>query len=163
MEENTSQHSDVPDVVRAADVVEKAGAEALGRLAGVQTCTGDINKETLDEWGVEVLCPCDAASVGELAKGKEASECEGDVEQDAQPGHVGAVESWVPGEDDTADAEAGGQAHVCPARDGFAVEGGVLSGHDGCCDEERDAGVVDASEALEKCLMGDGVHGVPDS
>lgn len=152
----------MPDIVAAAHIVEPARTKALRDLARIQTGAGHVHDQALGDGCVEVLCPFDAARVCELAEWQEASECEGDIEEDASPCHICAVEGWVPGEQDAADAEEGGDEHVCPPAHWLAVEGCVLGRHDASGDQQADAGVVDASEALEKCLVRDGVHGVPD-
>jgi hypothetical protein len=162
VENNAAQDCYVPDIMAAADIVKPAGAEALGHFACVQACARHIDGQTLGDGCVKVLRPLDAARVRELAERQEARQGEGDVEQDACPGHVCAVEGGVPGEQDAADAQEGRDEHVCPSRDGLAVEGGVLGGHDASGNEQADACVVDAGEAFEQRLVRDGVHRVPD-
>jgi len=76
VEDDTSQHSHVPDIMRAADVIEEAGEKALRRLARVETRTGDVDEKALGDGRVKVLCPLDTAGVGELAKGEETGEGE---------------------------------------------------------------------------------------
>lgn len=68
----------------------------------------------------------------------------------------------MPGEENATDAEEGGDEHVSPPAHWLAVESRVLGRHDAGCDQEADTSVIDAGKALEKCLMRDGVHGVPD-
>ena len=57
----------MPDVVGAAYVIEEARKEAFGRLARIQQCTGNVHEQTLSDGRVEVLCPCDATGIRELA------------------------------------------------------------------------------------------------
>lgn len=96
-----------------------------------------------------------------MEHGGEPCSGEGDVKGDARPVHVGAVESRVPGEDDTRNAEGGGHDDVGPAADGLAVKGGVLSRHDAGCDQEADPRVINACKALHEGLFGNAAHGVP--
>lgn len=87
---------------------------------------------------------------------------ESDVERDPVDAHVGLVEDWSPGEDNARNPEGEGYRHVEGAGDGLVIEGAVFSGDDGGGDEEGDAGIVDAGEALHEGLLGDGRHCVPD-
>lgn len=112
VEDNTPQYSNVPDVVAAAEVVEDAGAPALGALGGVQHGSGDVHDEALGDGRVKVQRPLRAASVGELEEWDEACQREGAVERNAHPGHVGAVEGRLPRQDDTANAQGGREYHV---------------------------------------------------
>jgi hypothetical protein len=162
VEHDPAQDSDMPDIMAAAHVVEPPGAKALGDFTRIQERARHVHDQALSNRRVEVLRPRDAARVRELAERQEARERERAVEQDAEPGHVCAVEGRVPRQEHAADAEGGGDEHVGPPADGLAVEGGVLGRHDAGGDEEADARVVDAGEALEQRLVADGVHGVPD-
>lgn len=97
MEDNTPQHSKMPDIVRATDVIKQAWEEPLRRLASVQTSARNVHEQALRDGCVKVLSPRYAARVCELAKGQETREGKRAVEDDAEPGHVCAVEGRVPG------------------------------------------------------------------
>ena len=161
VKQNPAQHRDMPNIVTSANVVECAREPPLRDTRGVDDRTGDIDTHALRDGGVEVETPLGAPCHVELDDGREARGGEGDVEGDAGPGHVCAVEGRVPGEDGAEDPQDGGQGHVDGAGDGFAVEGGPLRGQDTGRDEKGDACVVDTGEALEQGLVGDAVHGVP--
>ena len=161
MKQYTPQDGQMPDVMAPTNIIEPTRTPALWDLRGVDESTDEVDSDALHDRGVEVIRPFGAATDVELDDGCEAGRAEGDVEGDAGPVHVGAVEGRVPRQDDAADAEGGGADNVCPAADGFAVEGGVFCGHDGSGDEEGDTGVVDAGEAFHQVLLGDAVHCVP--
>lgn len=158
--DNSPQHSNMPDVVACAKVVEASWHPALGDLTRVNDSTRKIHKHTLRDGSVEVRRPLEAVLPDELARGQEACHGEGHVEQDAHPGEVFAVEGRVPGEIDAADAEDGGKSHVGHLRDGLAVERCVFDRHDGGTDEQRDTRVVDAGVAGEQAAVGNAVHRV---
>ena len=143
-------------------IIKPARTPSLGDLARIHQRSNQIHRDTLHDRGIEFPRPGAPARDVKLEHGREARRAERDVEGDARPGHVGTVEGRVPGQEDAAEAEGGGGGEVDPAGEGLAVEGGVLCGHDGRGDEEGDAGVIDAGEALHEGLISDGVHGVPE-
>ena len=151
----------MPEVMTRPEIVKEARPPSLRDLRGVHQRAEEVYGNALHDRSVELPRPSRPPDQAELEDRGEAGQGQGHVEGDAQPGEVGAVEGRVPREDDAADAEEGGEGHVGPAGDGPAVEGGVFGGHDGGGNEERDAGVVDAGEALEEGLVRDGVHGMP--
>lgn len=69
----------------------------------------------------------------------------------------------MPRKDDSTNAQECGQHDVRPPADGFAIERGILGGHDGGGNEEGDSGVIDASEAFHKSLLGDAAHCMPEA
>lgn len=162
MEQNASQHGDVPQIVASAKVVKHAWAPPFGDLAGVDQGADNVDGYAFSDGRVKLPDKVAAAGQGELHDGKKAGRAEPDEEGHARPGHFGAVEGWVPREDDAADAENGREDHVDPAAHGLAVKGGVLGGHDGGGNQQRDARVVDAGKSGDEMDVGDGVHGVPD-
>ena len=153
MEENAAQHSNVPDVVAASDVVKSTRQPALGDLGAVENSATEVDQHGLCDRSIEVRRCRPAALHGELNNWEEAGEGEEDVESYAHPGHIGAVEHGVPGKYGARDAENECQGQIDRAADGLAVEGCVFCGHDGGGYEERDAGVVDAGEAFKKSLV----------
>ena len=161
MKQYTAQDGKVPDIMAPAKVIEPAGHELLWHLERVNDGTDHINGHALHDRSIKVVGPRGAAGQVELHEGREARGAQGDVEGDAGPGHVGAVEEGVPGDDGSAQAEDGGGDDVDPAAQRLAVKGRVFGRDDGGGDEEGDARVVDAGETLEECLVGDAVHCVP--
>lgn len=97
----------------------------------------------------------------ELQDRSETSGAECHVEGDPRPGHVGAVECGMPGENDPADAQGSCGGHVYPSTDGLAVECRIFRRHDAGGYEQGDAGVINARKTLHECLVSDTVHGVP--
>lgn len=145
----------------SADIIEPTGPPSFGDLAGVDACPQEVDGDGFGDGGIEVITPCRAPGQVELDDGDEARDGETDVEGDAGPAHVGAVEGGMPGDDDAANAEHGRRGHVQGATDGLAVKGRVFGRHDGGGDEHGDARVVDASEAFQQRDLGDAVHRVP--
>lgn len=163
VEQDPPQHSKVPQVMAPADVVKRTGIPLLGHLTRVDDRATEIHRNTLRNRRVEVPRPVSTTRLDQLDNGHEARGREGDIEGDAAPGHVLRVEGRVPGQDDAGDAESRGGDEVNGAGDGLAVEGRVLGRHDGGGDQQRDAGVIDAGEALEQRAVRDTVHGVPEA
>ena len=161
MKEDPAQDGEVPDVVAGAGVVEGAGPPLLWDLGSVDDGADEVDGDALGDGGVEVVAPGGAADEVELDDGGEAGGREEDVEGDAGPGEVGTVEGRVPGQEGAEEAEDGGAGHVDGARDGLAVKGRPLGREDAGRDEEGDARVVDAGEAVEQRVVRDAVHRVP--
>ncbi|KFY91809.1 hypothetical protein V498_05302 [Pseudogymnoascus sp. VKM F-4517 (FW-2822)] len=163
MEQDAPQHSKMPQVMAPTDVVKRTGIPLLGHLTGVDDCAAEVHRNTLRNRRVEVPRPFSTTRLDQLKNGHEARGREGDIERDAAPGHVLSVEGRVPGQDDTGNAEGGSGDEVDGAGDGLAVEGRVLRRHDRGGDQQRDAGVIDAGEALEQRAVRDTVHSVPEA
>lgn len=123
----------MPEVVTASDVIKRAWEPAFRDVACVDTSADDVDGETLGYRQVEVPCPGSASGQVELDDRRETRCAERDVKGYAGPGHVLSVECRVPGENNSTDAESKGERHVYPARDGFAVESGVLSSNNAGC------------------------------
>ena len=141
----------MPNVMTRSAIIEPSRKEALRNFGCVKDCANEVHCNTLEDWCVEVKSPVCAAGHNELSDRNETSRAKEDVEANACPRHVGAIESRVPWQDYTADAEASGQHHVGPSTDRLAVESGVFGSHDRGGDQKGDAGVVNAGKAVENC------------
>lgn len=115
--------------------------------------THKIHRDRFSYRRIKRPCPAWTSSPAQLKDGGKASGGEGDVEEDPEPVHIGAIERRMPGQDNAPYTESGGGSNIDPATDRFAVESSVFSGHDGSSDEKRDAGVVDASKAFHEGLL----------
>ena len=161
MKEDPSQHSQMPNIVAPAYEVKRSRPPLLGYPKCINHRSDDIHTYTLGDGRVEVERPLIAPRIVQLQHGREARRRERDIEQHAEPTHVCAIEALAPGENAACSAKDDGEGHVDGAAHGFAVEGGPFGREDGGGDEEGDAGVVDAGEAVEEAFVGDAVHGVP--
>lgn len=130
-------------------------------LAGVNESADKIHGDGLDDRRVEGGNPGGTPGPCQLENGREPGGGESHVEGDPEPGHVGAVEKGLPGENDSADTKRGRRDDIGPAADWFAVKGGILARHDGGGDQERNSCIIDAGETFHKALLGDAVHRVP--
>lgn len=162
VEQNASQHRNMPQVMTPPKVIKHARAPPLGHFARIHKRAHNIHQHALGNGRVKLPHKLTAPAQRELHNGHKARRAEANEKSDARPGHVGPVEGRVPRHYDAGDAQHGREDHVQPAAHGLAVKGRVLGRHDAGGDEEGDARVIDAGKGGDEVDVGDGVHGVPD-
>ncbi|KAI5307543.1 hypothetical protein KEM55_008033 [Ascosphaera atra] len=105
----------MPNIMTAPRVVEQPGTPSLWHLTRVYERADRVDKDALENRGVEVNAPLKPSMVRELDDRHAASGGEEHVERHTEPSHVVVVEAGVPWEDGAEDAEDGGEEDVSPS------------------------------------------------
>lgn len=161
VEQNSTKHGQMPDVVATAHVVEQTWAPSFRDLRGIDAGSDEVDQDALHDGGIEIHAPGKPPSVCQLRQGRKSRQSKCDVESHTSPSQVGSIERRMPGEDHTANTKTHGEGNVGPSGHGFTVKRRVLRGHNGRSHQERDPGVVYTSEAFHERLVGNAVHSVP--
>lgn len=80
MKYDARKHSNMPNIMAAAHIIEPPRKEALGHFTRIQQRASHVHNHALCDRRVEVLRPLDAAGVRKLAEGQEAGQCKRDIE-----------------------------------------------------------------------------------
>lgn len=162
VEQNPTQHRNMPQIVTSSKIIKHARAPSLGHFARIHKCAHNIHHHTLCNGRIKFPHKLTPPTQRQLHNGHKARRAQADKKSDTRPGHIGPIKRRIPRHHDAGDAQDRREDHVQPPTHGLAVKGRVLGRHDTRGDEEGDAGIIDAGKGGNEVDVGDGVHGVPD-